>query len=206
MRGRRKMTEALPPRPASLANLDLTEGRDQKPDQHGVPCPFCGESTRVIDSRVVEGAVRRRRSCKAGHRFTTYERVETATLTVVKKDGRREEFNRRKLLDGIRLACTKRPISIDLIGQMVDAIEMDLYRLGQAEVQSRTIGELAMRRLRDLDPIAYLRFASVYRSIEDLDDLKEEVESLERSGRIRARPETAQGPEAEQLTLFEPAK
>ncbi len=145
-----------------------------------MPCPFCGaEDTRVIDTRQVGDAIRRRRECQAcRQRFTTYERVARASILVVKRDGRREEFDRHKLYEGLRRACAKRPISTEALDQVVDQIENRLCNLGQVEVPSRVIGEMVMERLKDLDGVAYVRFASVYRSFADLEDLKREVDGL----------------------------
>lgn len=143
-------------------------------------CPYCGyRESRVIDSRDVGDGIRRRRSCLAcGRRFTTYERLQRASLLVIKKDGRREEFNREKLLTGIRKACEKRPLAEDAVERLVDGIETELYQMGQAEISSRVIGDMVMARLKQLDHIAYIRFASVYREFADITTLKEEVDSL----------------------------
>lgn len=145
-----------------------------------MPCPFCGaEDTRVVDTRQVGDAIRRRRECqRCRQRFTTYERVAKASIMVVKRDGRREEFDREKLYEGLRKACAKRPISTEALDQVVDQIENRLCNLGQAEVPSRVIGEMVMERLKELDGVAYVRFASVYRSFTDLEDLKREVDGL----------------------------
>jgi transcriptional repressor NrdR len=124
-------------------------------------------------------AIRRRRQCRdCGRRFTTYERIEPVSLTVVKKDGRREPYDRTKLEGGIRLACSKRPISADTIQRILDEIEASIFTMASEEVPSRTIGELVMEKLREVDQVAYIRFASVYRSFADIEDLREEVESL----------------------------
>lgn len=145
-------------------------------------CPFCRASdSRVVDTReIVEiGAVRRRRQCReCGRRFTTYERVEPISLTVVKKDGRREPYDRRKLETGIRIACGKRPIPTETIQRVVDEIETAVFASANEEVPSRVIGELVVEKLREVDHIAYIRYASVYRSFADLEDVREEVESL----------------------------
>jgi transcriptional repressor NrdR len=143
-------------------------------------CPYCGfEDTKVIDSRDSEDGIRRRRECLAcGERFTTFERVQTVGLQVVKKDGRREDFSREKLLLGIRRACEKRPLPVGAIEAVVDDIEATLQAQGKAEVPSSLIGELVMDHLRDLDHIAYIRFASVYRAFADVESLREELESL----------------------------
>jgi transcriptional repressor NrdR len=144
-------------------------------------CPYCGQSSRVVDTREVRPAVRRRRQCDAcQRRFTTYERVATTNLQVVKSDGRREEFDREKLARGLRLACAKRPVSSDTIEAIVMDIESQLYRLGRAEIDSAVIGELVMQRLRTIDDVAYVRFASVYRRFADLEVLADEI------GRLRA--------------------
>ena len=143
-------------------------------------CPYCGfEDTKVIDSRDSEEGIRRRRECLAcGERFTTFERVQTVGLQVVKKDGRREDFSREKLLLGIRRACEKRPLPVGAIEAVLDDIEATLQAQGKAEVPSTLIGELVMDHLRDLDHIAYIRFASVYRAFADVESLREELESL----------------------------
>jgi transcriptional repressor NrdR len=145
-----------------------------------VNCPFCGHiETKVIDSRDVNDGIRRRRQClQCDLRFTTYERLERASLFVIKKDGRREEFKREKMLRGIQIACQKRPLSAGTPETLADDIETELYQLGKTEVSSRTIGDIVMARLKKLDHIAYLRFASVYRDFEDITMLKEEVDSL----------------------------
>ncbi len=154
-------------------------------------CPQCeAADTRVVDSRDLDEAfaIRRRRECPAcGFRFTTYERVESTRLVVVKRDGRREEFDRAKLVAGLRKALTRRPVPNDAAERAADAIEARLRARGIAEVTSAEIGELAMARLRELDHIAYIRFASVYQSFEDLEVLKREVDALyaDRSGSAR---------------------
>jgi len=143
-------------------------------------CPFCGSTdSRVIDTREVGDAIRRRRECQeCGQRYTTYERVARVTLLVVKRDGRRENFDRQKLFEGIWRACAKRPVSPDDVEHLVEDIENQLYSLGQAEASSATIGEMVMSRLKALDEVAYVRFASVYRSFADLETLKHEVDTL----------------------------
>src|SRR5581483_4654603 len=143
-------------------------------------CPFCGSSdSRVTDSRTLEGGVRRRREClSCGRRFTTVEKVELAGVQVVKKDERREEFSREKVLAGMRKACEKRPIPLGALEQAANEIEREVYALGKAEVPSTFIGELVMERLRSLDQIAYIRFASVYRAFADVEELEEELSAL----------------------------
>jgi len=143
-------------------------------------CPYCGETeTKVIDSRSLGEEVRRRRQClKCSARFTTYERLQSRNLFVIKKDERREEFNRDKLLSGIRKACEKRPLPTGAIDKLVDDIEAEIYRLGKAEIPSSIIGDMVMERLETLDHIAYIRFASVYREFTDIGALKEAVDVL----------------------------
>ena len=143
-------------------------------------CPFCGYSdSKVIDSRDVNDGVRRRRQClQCDLRFTTYERLERSSLCVIKKDGRREDFKRDKLLLGIQVALQKRPVPVGTPDTLTDDIETELYQLGKAEIPSRTIGDVVMAKLKKLDHIAYIRFASVYRDFEDITMLKEEVDSL----------------------------
>jgi len=143
-------------------------------------CPHCGgQESKVIDSRNLDEGVRRRRQCIACNaRFTTYERIQSHDIFIIKKDGRREEFNRDKLLSGIRKACEKRPLPTGAIDKFMDSIEAELYKAGKREVSSSYIGDLVMEGLRKLDHIAYIRFASVYREFADITDLKLEVDSL----------------------------
>jgi transcriptional repressor NrdR len=143
-------------------------------------CPYCGHNdSKVIDSRDAGDGIRRRREClQCGLRFTTYERVQTTALLVVKRDGRREEFNRDKLLGGIRLACAKRPLPIGSIERVVDDVEGQLQKLGRAETPSSTIGEMVIERLRKLDRVAYIRFASIDRDFPDIETFKEEVDAM----------------------------
>lgn len=145
-------------------------------------CPFCGAAdSKVVDSRDSETgeAVRRRRQClDCSKRFTTYERVEAPALYLVKKDGRREEFNRQKLLNGLLVASKKRDIAPANLERMVDDIENELRGRNQLEVPSRLVGEMAMDRLRELDEIAYIRFASVYRSFKDAEEMRATIEDM----------------------------
>ena len=145
-------------------------------------CPFCGhQEDKVVDSRASsEGiAIRRRRECQAcGKRFTTYEHVEEQGLMIIKKDGRREPFDRQKLLSGLLKAAEKRPISIDQLEEIVEEIERDLSRSFESEASSSEIGERVMRRLHDLDPVAYVRFASVYREFKDAEQFIRELKEL----------------------------
>lgn len=143
-------------------------------------CPFCKyQDSKVIDSRDVENGVRRRRECLNCHtRFTTYERIQPTGLLVIKKDKRREEFSREKLSSGIRKACEKRPLPTGTIEKIVDDIENAIFQSGKAEIISTDIGELVMEKLKDIDYIAYIRFASVYREFTDITALKHAVDSL----------------------------
>jgi transcriptional repressor NrdR len=143
-------------------------------------CPYCGyHDSRVIDSRDINDGIRRRRQClKCDSRFTTYERLQPAGLFVIKKDERREEFNRDKLLTGIRKACEKRPLPSGTVDKMADDIEAELYHSAKLEVPSTVIGDMVMERLKNLDHIAYIRFASVYREFADITTLKQVVDAL----------------------------
>ena len=143
-------------------------------------CPYCQCSeTRVVDSRESEDVTRRRRECDScSKRFTTYERVEAVALTVLKKDGRRESFDREKLRRGLLRACEKTSVTIEQVNTVVDRIEARLRGLATTEIPSRRIGELAMRYLRTLDKVAYVRFASVYREFADVGELYAEVQRL----------------------------
>lgn len=157
-------------------------------------CPYCGyEDTKVTDSRAAEDGIRRRREClRCGLRFTTYERVQSAALLVVKRDGRREEFNREKLLRSIRLACAKRPLAVEAQEKLVDEVEKEVQKLGKAEVPSSLIGDMVMEGLKGLDRVAYIRYASVYRDFADIDNFRQEIESLMQAR--QARTPTAQLP------------
>lgn len=153
-------------------------------------CPFCGTlDNRVIDSRLSQGGevTRRRRECDGcARRYTTYERVEQVLPLVVKKDGRREPFDRMKILAGLRRACEKRPVSSEALEQLVDTIERELVDSGEKEIASSQIGERIMDRLREVDQVAYVRFASVYRSFKDIHEFMAELSDLlgeRRSGR-----------------------
>lgn len=162
--------------------------------ESSMKCPFCGGTeSRVKDSRDVGDAIHRRRECEqCKGRFSTYERVEKSVLMVIKRDQRREAFDRQKLFVGISKACEKRPLSVDEIENAVEEIEQELYRQGKQEVQSSVIGELVMERLRQMDKIAYIRFASVYRSFNDVETMLEELQDLlyrkkaEPSGQLQA--------------------
>jgi len=147
-------------------------------------CPYCNNvDTKVKDKRETEDleATRRRREClKCSKRFTTYERIEEADIIVVKKDGKRERYERQKLINGVIKACEKRPISMDKIEKLVDSVESDLRKRDSVEVDSKTIGKIVMRKLKSLDKVAYIRFASVYSEFEDLDRFGEELEKLQK--------------------------
>ena len=143
-------------------------------------CPFCNqENTRVIDSRPVpdNNSIRRRRQCdECGKRFTTYEKIETIPLTVIKKDQSREQYDRMKIQDGIMRACYKRPISVKTIENLMDEIETEIFNKEEKEVPSTLIGEIVMDKLKELDAVAYVRFASVYREFKDIDTFMDELE------------------------------
>ncbi len=145
-------------------------------------CPYCKQDDdRVVNSRTsADGVcVKRRRECRrCGRRYTTYERMEQSPLRVVKKDGNRENFSRDKLLGGILKACHKRPVSTDAVEQMVDEIERELHGRFENEVQSSVIGEMVMQRLRELDQVAFIRFASVYREFKDVSDFVEQADMV----------------------------
>ncbi len=148
-------------------------------------CPSCGSGrTRVRDSREAPDSVRRRRRCDdCGHKFTTYERIETTRPLVLKRDGTREEWSRTKLLEGVRLACKKRPVSSARIEDLVDDVESQLTGGGRQEIDSTDIGQAVMKRLRSLDEVAYIRFASVYLRFRDVQGFIEEVERIKRPPR-----------------------
>lgn len=146
-------------------------------------CPFCEHlDDRVVDSRTSSGGekIRRRRECaNCERRFTTYERIEETFPRVVKSDGTRQEYEREKVRTGVKLACTKRPISIDAIDEVVDAVEEQLLDLGQSEVSSDWIGSAVTDELRNLDPVAYIRFASVYRGFSEIQEFLSELKELD---------------------------
>ena len=145
-------------------------------------CPFCGDdNTRVIDSRPADDneAIRRRRQCdECGKRFTTYEKVATIPLIVIKKDKNRETYDRSKIESGVVRSCHKRPVSVDQIEACVDEIENKIFNLGVREIESEKIGEIVMDQIRDLDQVAYVRFASVYRQFKDADTFMSELKKL----------------------------
>lgn len=145
-------------------------------------CPFCNhENTRVIDSRPADenNSIRRRRVCdECSKRFTTYEKIETIPLIVIKKDDNRETYDRSKIEAGILRACHKRPVSADSINLLVDSIETEIFNREEKEVQSRVIGELVMNKLKNLDAVAYVRFASVYREFKDINTFMDELKKV----------------------------
>ena len=145
-------------------------------------CPFCSsDNTRVIDSRPADDntSIRRRRMCdECGKRFTTYEKVETMPLIVIKKDNNREQYNRAKIEDGVLRACHKRPVSAAQITKLIDDVETEIFSLEEKEVSSDRIGEAVMDKIKDLDPVAYVRFASVYREFKDVDTFMNELKKM----------------------------
>lgn len=145
-------------------------------------CPFCGfDNSRVIDSRPAEenNSIRRRRQCDGcGRRFTTYEKVETIPLTVIKKDKTREAYDRAKIEAGIMSSCHKRPVSVEQIEKTIDAIETEIFNLELKEVESSQIGEIVMDKLKDLEEVAYVRFASVYREFKDVETFMDELKKV----------------------------
>lgn len=149
-------------------------------------CPFCdGVDTRVVDSRDTEGreAIRRRRECAAcGQRFTTYEKVEALPLAVVKRDRSIEPFSGQKLLEGLIRACTKRDVPLHRLEELVADLEAELRSEGSYEVSSERLGEMVLERLQDVDRVAYIRFASVYRQFESVEEFKDELEQLTKEG------------------------
>jgi transcriptional repressor NrdR len=145
-------------------------------------CPFCGsDNTRVIDSRPADdnNSIRRRRMCDdCGKRFTTYEKVETIPLIVIKKDNVREQYDRSKIEGGILRACHKRPVSVDTITKIVDEVETEIFSFEEKEVSSDRIGEIVMEKLKDIDAVAYVRFASVYREFKDVETFLDELNKM----------------------------
>ena len=145
-------------------------------------CPYCGEGdSKVIDSRPAEDGsfIRRRRQCNACEkRFTTYEKVETIPLIVIKKDNNREPYNRQKIESGVLSSCHKRPISADQIGKLVDEVETEIFNREEREISAQTIGEIVMNHLKDLDAVAYVRFASVYREFKDVNTFMDEIKKI----------------------------
>ena len=145
-------------------------------------CPYCShENTRVIDSRPTEedNSIRRRRVCdECGKRFTTYEKIETIPMIVIKKDDNREAYDRSKVEGGLFRACHKRPVSVQQITALVDEVENEIFGRTEKEISSQVIGEIVMNRLKDLDPVAYVRFASVYREFKDVNTFMDELKKM----------------------------
>lgn len=145
-------------------------------------CPFCSDhDSKVVDSRIGKDgtSIRRRREClKCGQRFTTYERIEELNLVIVKKDGRREPFDRAKIIEGLEKACEKRPISVEVIENLVTELEKEFQERGDREVDSKEIGEKLINKLYEIDEVAYVRFASVYRSFKDVNQFMDELKDL----------------------------
>jgi len=145
-------------------------------------CPFCShENTRVIDSRPAEenNSIRRRRVCdECGKRFTTYEKIETIPLIIIKKDNNRETYDRSKIEAGVLRACHKRPISANQINQLIDEVETEIFNMEEKEIPSDVIGELVMNKLKDLEAVAYVRFASVYREFKDINTFMDELKKV----------------------------
>ena len=145
-------------------------------------CPFCNQdNTRVVDSRPADdnSSIRRRRLCdECGKRFTTYEKVETIPLIVIKKDQTREQYDRSKIEAGVMRACYKRPVPIQKIREMIDAVEMEIFNREEKEIESKMIGEIVMDKLKDLEAVAYVRFASVYRDFKDVNTFMDELKKI----------------------------
>lgn len=145
-------------------------------------CPYCTKiDNKVIDSRLSKDGrtIRRRRECiDCGRRFTTYEKLEEVLPMIIKKDGRREPFNREKIIEGIKKACQKRPVSITRIEEFVDALELYFQELGKKEIESKEVGERVINNLKEWDEVAYVRFASVYRQFRDINEFMEELEGI----------------------------
>jgi transcriptional repressor NrdR len=181
--------------PGTPQSLLPTTGFSPRPESVNLrmKCPFCAhDATKVIDSRTTDGGIRRRRKCEScDERFTTYEQVQRAVVMIVKKDGRREEFHREKLLAGLRIAARKRPLASGAVDAIVEDIEQRLMASGRAEVPSRVVGEMAITRLKALDPIAYIRFASVYHQFVSLDEMLEELNRIAHVGPLALPPEQA---------------
>ena len=170
-------------------------------------CAYCEHTdSKVTDSRMVENGIRRRRQClSCGLRFTTYERIQSTALSVSKQDNRREEFNREKLLAGIRKACAKRPVSSRTIEKIVEDIEAELQHLGQAEVPTSILGAMVMERLQNVDRVAYVRYASVYRDFQDLESFERVVKDLRENNTQLALPHLAAGPQQRRRRKVRPA-
>ena len=151
-------------------------------EEKEMKCPFCNQdNTRVVDSRPADdnSSIRRRRLCdECGKRFTTYEKVETIPLIVIKKDQTREQYDRSKIEAGVMRACYKRPVPIQRIREMIDAVEMEIFNREEKEIESKVIGEIVMDKLKDLEAVAYVRFASVYREFKDVNTFMDELKKI----------------------------
>ncbi len=154
----------------------------RKEQEDTMKCPFCNkESTRVIDSRPAEhnNSIRRRRACdECGRRFTTYEKIETVPLIIIKKDNNREAYDRAKIEAGILRACHKRPVSADQILELVEAVEAEIFNREEKEISTHIIGEMVMDKMKEMDPVAYVRFASVYREFKDINTFMDELKKV----------------------------
>ena len=165
---------------AALMYTDAVIG--ERKAETDMRCPYCGNpDTRVIDSRPAEdkSSIRRRRSCdECGRRFTTYEKVETIPLIVIKKDNNREQYERSKIEQGVLSACYKRPVPAEAIQKAIDAVELEIFNREEKEIPSNVIGELVMDKLREIDAVAYVRFASVYREFKDVNTFMNELKKM----------------------------
>jgi transcriptional repressor NrdR len=166
--------------PAAVKGAAGGKLTNPKKEDISMKCPFCNaEDTKVIDSRPADNSIRRRRQCEVcGKRFTTYEKVETIPLMIIKKGDRREPYDRAKLEDGVMRACHKRPISVDTVSAMIDEIENEIMGREEKEIPSSEVGEIVMEHLRRLDDVAYVRFASVYKEFKDVDTFLREIEKV----------------------------
>jgi transcriptional repressor NrdR len=166
-------------------------------------CPYCGHTeSRVTDSRDSDDGIRRRRECSlCGLRFSTSERVQAVSLMVVKRDSRREEFDRKKVQVGVLSACTKRPVTAEHIERLTDNLERELWSLGRNEIPSGLIGELVMEHLLQIDHVAYVRFASIYRNFQDVESFQKEIKEILDDGTSQKEVKTVDALERIQLTL-----
>lgn len=162
--------------------LQRNENETDVRESYNMKCPFCGhENTRVIDSRPAEenNSIRRRRVCdECGKRFTTYEKVETIPLIIIKKDNNRETYDRAKIEAGVLRACHKRPVSANQITRLIEEVETQIFNMEEKEIPSSKIGELVMSKLKDMDAVAYVRFASVYREFKDVNTFMDELKKV----------------------------
>ncbi len=172
----------LSPKGEGSGSVEAKYGIKQQIGGTNMKCPFCGhENTRVIDSRPAEdnNAIRRRRVCdECGKRFTTYEKIDTIPLIIIKKDDNREAYDRAKVEAGILRACHKRPVSANQINHLVEEVETEIFNREERELSSQAVGELVMNKLKDLDAVAYVRFASVYREFKDINTFMDELKKI----------------------------